>query len=149
MNRLFFQIALIAAAVFATTAQASSHTCGQGQRLPARRSRPTVASISTVRCEGTPQPLNSAYTVARPTPPHSAPCCAGTARHSRVERRHSQPSKIDFLAPAPASEIAYRGDSVFANRDIAAHGRFLTLELILAYMKRLKSGALEHKNVVV
>ncbi len=43
-----------------TTAQASSHTCGQGQRRPDRRSRPTVASIHTVRCAGTPQPLNRA-----------------------------------------------------------------------------------------
>ena len=43
-----------------TTAQASSQTCGQGQRTPSSRSVPTVASISTVRCAGTPQPLNKA-----------------------------------------------------------------------------------------
>ena len=43
-----------------TTAQASSHTWGQGQRLPDRRNKPTAASMSTVRCEGTPQPLKTA-----------------------------------------------------------------------------------------
>ena len=46
--------------IVTTTAQASSHTCGHGQRRPDRRSKPTVASIQTVRCAGTPQPLNSA-----------------------------------------------------------------------------------------
>ena len=43
-----------------TTAAVSSHTCGHGQRLPVSRSTATVASIHTVRCEGTPQPLKSA-----------------------------------------------------------------------------------------
>jgi hypothetical protein len=43
-----------------TTAAVSSHTCGHGQRRPVRRSSATVASIHTVRCDGTPQPLKSA-----------------------------------------------------------------------------------------
>ena len=43
-----------------TTAAVSSQPCGQGQRRPVRRSSATVASIQTVRCDGTPQPLNSA-----------------------------------------------------------------------------------------
>ena len=45
----------------ATTAvQASSNTCGQGQRLPDSRSSATQNSINTVRCDGTPQPLKKA-----------------------------------------------------------------------------------------
>jgi hypothetical protein len=43
-----------------TTAQASSHTCGHGQRRPDRRKSATTASMHTVRCAGTPQPLKSA-----------------------------------------------------------------------------------------
>ena len=43
-----------------TTAPASSHTMPQGQRTPANRRMPTVASIQQVRCAGTPQPENSA-----------------------------------------------------------------------------------------
>ncbi len=46
--------------IVTTTAQASSQTEGQGQRRPDSRNKPTVASIQTVRCAGTPQPLNSA-----------------------------------------------------------------------------------------
>ena len=75
-----------------TTAQASSHTQGQGQRRPAMRSSATAASISTVRCEGTPQPLNKAYRPARATPPTSAACWAGQRSISRVLRRHSHPT---------------------------------------------------------
>ncbi|MDT4846317.1 hypothetical protein FQZ97_803330 [compost metagenome] len=43
-----------------TTAAVSSQTCGHGQRRPVRRNSATAASIQTVRCEGTPQPLKSA-----------------------------------------------------------------------------------------
>lgn len=43
-----------------TTAAISSHTIGQGQRRPERRSSDAAASIQTVRCEGTPQPLKTA-----------------------------------------------------------------------------------------
>ena len=43
-----------------TSAQASSHVSHHGQRTPTSRSAASVASISTVRCAGTPQPLNSA-----------------------------------------------------------------------------------------
>ena len=55
-----------------------------------------VASIHTVRCEGTPQPLNTAYTVASSTPPTNATCGTGQAsparQPSRSLRRHSQPT---------------------------------------------------------
>ena len=43
-----------------TAAQASSQTWGQGQRRPESCSRATVASMVTVRCAGTPQPLKRA-----------------------------------------------------------------------------------------
>ncbi len=43
-----------------TAAMTSSHTAGQGQRRTDRRRPTTSASISTVRCEGTPQPANTA-----------------------------------------------------------------------------------------
>ena len=43
-----------------TAAQAVSQVACQGQRKPASRSSATAASISTVRCAGTPQPLSSA-----------------------------------------------------------------------------------------
>lgn len=43
-----------------TTAAISSQTWGHGQRRPVSRSSAAVASIHTVRCEGTPQPLKSA-----------------------------------------------------------------------------------------
>ncbi len=43
-----------------TTAQASNQTCVHGQRSANSRSRLTVASMQMVRCEGTPQPLNTA-----------------------------------------------------------------------------------------
>ena len=75
---------------------ASSHTCGQGQRLPLWRSSTTAASIHTVRCAGTPQPENSAYAAASSSPPQAAALAAGTARHraglQRAERRHDQPT---------------------------------------------------------
>ena len=43
-----------------TTQNASSHTCGQGQRKPPKRSAATVASMTQVRCAGMPQPENKA-----------------------------------------------------------------------------------------
>ncbi len=43
-----------------TTTAAASSTRGQGQRRPSDCSSMTVASIQTVRCEGTPQPENTA-----------------------------------------------------------------------------------------
>ena len=43
-----------------TTASARHHTAGQGQRSPAPRNAATLASMQTVRCAGSPQPLNSA-----------------------------------------------------------------------------------------
>ena len=73
-----------------TTAQASIHTWGQGQRAPVRRRAATVASMMQVRCAGTPQPAKAEYASATPTPQASAAVGAGKARHSRPERRHSQ-----------------------------------------------------------
>ena len=52
----------------------------------------TVPSMSTVRCAGTPQPLNTAYPVASNKPPSRAACGAGSHRHKALDRRHSQPS---------------------------------------------------------
>ncbi len=72
-----------------TTAQVSSHTSGHGQRRPLRRKSATAASMDTVRCAGTPQPLNSAYAAASATPHTSAADGAGHARHRRGERRQS------------------------------------------------------------
>ena len=43
-----------------TTASASSQTHGHGQRTPHHCSRATTASMHTVRCAGSPQPLNMA-----------------------------------------------------------------------------------------
>ena len=60
-----------------TTAQALNQCAGHGQRRPVRRSKATVASIHTVRWEGTPQPLNSAYRPASSTPPSNAARGAG------------------------------------------------------------------------
>jgi len=50
-----------------------------------------VASISTVRCAGTPHPLNKAYAAASTAPPANAACCAGQARQARGLRRHRAP----------------------------------------------------------
>ena len=83
-----------------TTAAATASTACQGQCLPPLRSQATAASMQTVRCAGTPQPLKSAYAPAKNTPPHSATSGAGHHRHSgmpqrapqRVPCRHSQPS---------------------------------------------------------
>jgi Eco57I restriction-modification methylase len=38
---------------------------------------------------------------------------------------------------------------IIRERDIAAHGRFMTLDLILAYMKQLAQGELGHVDVVI
>ena len=46
--------------ISSTTAPAHSHIIHQGQRRPLMRSAVMHASISTVRCAGTPQPLNNA-----------------------------------------------------------------------------------------
>ena len=43
-----------------TTDAAASSTSGHGQRRPSECSTVTVTSIHTVRCEGTPQPENTA-----------------------------------------------------------------------------------------
>ena len=43
-----------------TTAQANAHTSDHGQRTPPMRKKATVTNIRQVRCEGTPQPENSA-----------------------------------------------------------------------------------------
>ena len=75
-----------------TAAPASSHTSGQGQRRPPRRSSKTTASISTVRCAGTPQPLKTAYNAARARPPSPAATGAGIHWHRRCERRQAQPT---------------------------------------------------------
>jgi hypothetical protein len=38
---------------------------------------------------------------------------------------------------------------IIRERDIAAHGRFMTLDLILAYMKQLAQGELDHVDVAI
>ena len=43
-----------------TTLAAASSTSSHGQRTPDARSSVTVASIQTVRCDGTPQPEKTA-----------------------------------------------------------------------------------------
>ena len=43
-----------------TTAKTPNQIQGQGQTRPDRRNTTTTASIHTVRCAGTPQPLNTA-----------------------------------------------------------------------------------------
>ncbi len=75
---------------------ASPHSGNQGHCRPSRRSPTTSASISTVRCEGTPQPENNAYNKASPTPPTPAATGTGTASRSpgraQPARRHSAPT---------------------------------------------------------
>ena len=61
-----------------TTTAATSRIIGHGQRRPDACSTVTVASIHTVRCDGTPQPENKAYASAASTPPQRAACCAGS-----------------------------------------------------------------------
>ena len=82
-----------------TTAMASSQACCHGQcRLPWRSST-TVASIQRVRCAGTPQPENKAYSAASSSPPSAPALLAGSARQSRgvsrTELRHSRPISSD------------------------------------------------------
>ena len=78
---------------------ASSQTMGHGHCRPPWRSSTTVASIQMVRCAGTPQPENKAYSVASNKPPTAPAVAAGSHRHSAgvrlTERRHSQASNKD------------------------------------------------------
>jgi hypothetical protein len=50
-----------------------------------------------------------------------------------------------------ADDAAYMLNTfpIIRERDIAAHGRFMTLDLILAYMKQLEQGKLDHVDVVI
>lgn len=66
---------------------ASSQICPHGHCRPLWRSKMTTASIQMVRCAGTPQPENSAYKVARKSPPKAPAPPAGQARHSRGVKR--------------------------------------------------------------
>ena len=64
-----------------TTTAASNHCSSKGQRNVFTRSQQAAINMMTVRCAGTPQPLNKAYTSANNTPPHNAACDAGYTRH--------------------------------------------------------------------
>ncbi len=81
-----------------TTSAAANSSSGHGQRMPSDASHAALASIHTVRCAGTPQPANSAYSAAQATPPQRAAVGAGSASSARSLRRHSQPTS------APASQ---------------------------------------------
>ena len=74
-----------------TTNAAASRTSAQGQRRPLACSSVTVASIQTVRCDGTPQPAKKAYAVAATRPPHRAALGAGSQRIALVLRRQATP----------------------------------------------------------
>ena len=101
MERALAANAKIADACAELTAQASTQTCGHGQCTPDKRKSATVASIRQVRCAGTPQPEKMAYAQASAQPPSKAAKGAGNARHSRPERRHSQP----ITATAPQANM--------------------------------------------
>ena len=81
-----------------TTNAAASRTSAHGQRRPPACSSVTVASIQTVRCDGTPQPAKNAYAVAAKRPPQRAALCAGSRRIAVALRRQAAPIK------APASQ---------------------------------------------
>ena len=102
-----------------TTEQANSQTQGQGQRRPDKRSKATAASIHTVRREGNPQPLNTAYMIASKTPPTSPACCAGHRNISRRLRRQRVPtaaaaSQANIVMWSP--EIATRCETPVARK---------------------------------
>ena len=84
-----------------TTNAAARRTSAHGQRSPPACSRVTVASIQTVRCDGTPQPAKNAYAVAATRPPHLAALGAGSRRIARVLRRQAAPIR----APASHANI--------------------------------------------
>ncbi len=70
---------------------AASATSEAGQSNPALRSDAVAASITTVRCAGTPQPASKAYSQATPTPPQRVAAGVGSHNAARSERRHSAP----------------------------------------------------------
>ena len=74
-----------------TTKAAPRRTRAHGQRSPPACSSVTVASIQTVRCDGTPQPAKKAYAVAATRPPHRAALGAGSQRIALVLRRQATP----------------------------------------------------------
>jgi len=53
----------------------------------------TTASITTVRCAGTPHPASSAYATASARPPQRAATGAGSASSARGLSRHNRPTK--------------------------------------------------------
>ncbi len=73
----------------------ASHMKGHGHWRPLSCNSTRVASISTARCAGTPQPENTAYTKPSASPPKAAATGVGTASSSLGQRRpatrHSRP----------------------------------------------------------
>jgi hypothetical protein len=73
-----------------TTTAATSNTSAQGQRRPSVCASVTTPSIQIVRCDGTPQPENTAYAVAHMKPPQRAAIGTGTRNMARALRRQSR-----------------------------------------------------------
>ena len=75
-----------------TSAAASASEVAAPMRELKSHATPTVASMTTVRCAGTPQPASSAYRNAAIKPAITAAVCAAARASSTGERRHSAPT---------------------------------------------------------
>ncbi len=74
-----------------TSAAASASEVAAPMRELKSHATPTVASMTTVRCAGTPQPASSAYKNAATKPAITAAVCAAAHESSVGERRQIAP----------------------------------------------------------
>ena len=81
-----------------TATNAAPQIQSHGHDAPCHRKSATTHSMMTVRCAGKPQPLNSAYKVAKATPIQTAVWGAGHLKQSRLPRR----AELRQASPTPA-----------------------------------------------